>query len=264
MMVEAMLSALQKQQLVDEGFLVFPGLIAPSQVARLNERVEELFAEEGENAGREFKTEAGARRIANAVDKGEVFEDAIDHPQVLAAVEVVLGPDFKLSSLNIRSANPHNGCAQPPHVDGGELPDERGSSVCNSVWMLDDFTERNGALRIVPGSHRWGRAPEPGAKPDGAAPDGREMLVTGKAGDVVVMNAHLWHGGSENFTDRQRRAMHVYYTRGDKPQQQYQKRLVRSEVQARLCPLRRRILALDDPRNDALSATGCGKSGFLR
>lgn len=57
--------------------------------------------------------------------------------------------------------------------------------------------------------------------------------------------------------------MHVYYTRGDKPQQQYQKRLVRPEVQARLSPLRRRLLALDDPRNDALSAAGGGRSGFL-
>ncbi len=253
-----MLSDSQKQQLIQQGFLVFSGLIAAAWVARLNERVEELFAAEGENAGHEFKMEVGARRIANAVDKGEVFEEAVDHPAVLAAVEVVLGTDFKLSSLNVRSANPHNGCAQPLHVDGGELPDDRGNSVCNSVWMLDDFTERNSALRIVPGSHRWGRAPEPGAKPEG------EMLVAGKAGDVVVMNAHLWHGGSENFTDRQRRAMHVYYTRGDKPQQQYQKRLVRDEVQARLSPLRRRILALDDPRNDALSAAGSGKSGFLR
>lgn len=253
-----MLSPSAKQQLEDRGFLIFPTLIPPEQVGRLNDRIEELFALEGAGAGSEFKTEPGARRIANAVDKGAVFEEVIENPEVLAAIEVVLGPDFKLSSLNIRSANPHNGCAQPLHVDGGELPDEQGNSVCNSVWLLDDFTELNGSLRVVPGSHRWGRAPEPGAKPDG------EILVTGKAGDVVVMNAHLWHGGSENFTDRQRRAMHVYYTRGDKPQQQYQKRLVRPEVQARLSPLGRRLLALDDPRNDALSATGAGKSGFLK
>src|SRR5260221_9695942 len=193
----AMLPAPAQQQLEDRGFLILPALIPPPQVARLSERIEELFTLEGDSAGGEFKTEPGARRIANAVDKGQVFEEAIDHPVVLAAIEVVLGPDFKLSSLNIRSANPHNGCAQPLHVDGGELPDAIGNSVCNSVWLLDDFTERNGALRIVPSSHRWGRAPEPGAKPDG------EILVTGQAGNVVIMNAHLWHGGSENFTDRQ-------------------------------------------------------------
>lgn len=254
----AMLDISARKQLEDQGFLIFPALLSSTQVARFNDRVEELFALEGDNAGSEFKTEPGARRIANAVDKGRIFETVIETPEVLEAIEVVLGPDFKLSSLNIRSANPHNGCAQPLHVDSGALPDARGNSVCNSVWLLDDFTERNGALRIVPGSHKWGRVPAPGATVEG------EILVTGKAGDVVVMNAHMWHGGSENFTDRQRRAMHVYYTRGDKPQQQYQKRLVRPEVQARLSPLGRRLLALDDPRNDELSATGSGMSGFMK
>jgi ectoine hydroxylase-related dioxygenase (phytanoyl-CoA dioxygenase family) len=253
-----MLTSSARQQLDERGFLAFPGLLTPERVAAFNQRIEELFASEGDAAGAEFKTEPGARRIANAVNKGEIFEQVIQTPEVLEAVEVVLGSDFKLSSLNIRSANPHNGCAQPLHVDSGALPDARGYSVCNSVWMLDDFTETNGALRIVPGSHRWGRLPEPGVKVEG------EVLVTGEAGTVVVMNAHLWHGGSENFTDRQRRAMHVYYTRGDKPQQQYQKRLVSEAVQARLSPLGRRLLALDDPRNDELSATGSGASGFMK
>lgn len=253
-----MLNAASKQQLRDQGFLIFPALLSAGEVAQFNERVEELFELEGDGAGSEFRTELGARRIANAVDKGLIFEHVIETPEVLEAIEVVLGPDLKLSSLNIRSANPHNGCAQPLHVDSGALPDALGNSVCNSVWLLDDFTERNGALRIVPGSHKWGRAPETGGRVEG------EVLVTGRAGDVVVMNAHMWHGGSENFTDRQRRAMHVYYTRGDKPQQQYQKRLVRAEVQARLSPLGRRLLALDDPRNDELSAAGSGMSGFMK
>jgi ectoine hydroxylase-related dioxygenase (phytanoyl-CoA dioxygenase family) len=253
-----MLTSSARQQLNEQGFLTFPGLLTPERVAAFNQRIEELFAAEGDAAGAEFKTEPGARRIANAVNKGEIFEQVIETPEVLEAVEAVLGSDFKLSSLNVRSANPHNGCAQPLHVDSGALPDERGYSVCNSVWMLDDFTETNGALRIVPGSHRWGRLPEPGVKVEG------EILVTGEAGTVVVMNAHLWHGGSENFTDRQRRAMHVYYTRGDKPQQQYQKQLVSEAVQARLSPLGRRLLALDDARNDELSATGSGASGFMK
>jgi ectoine hydroxylase-related dioxygenase (phytanoyl-CoA dioxygenase family) len=252
-----MLPPFAERQLDELGYVIFPALISREQVALFNERIEALFQLEGDLAGGEFKTEPGARRIANAVDKGRIFEEVIETPEVLAAVAAVLGPDFKLSSLNIRSANPRNGRAQPLHVDGGFLPDPLGNSVCNSVWLLDDFTARNGALRVVPGSHKWGRAPERDAKPEG------EILVTGKAGDVVVMNAHLWHGGSENFTDRQRRAMHVYYTRGDKPQQQYQKRLVRGEVQARLSPLGRRLLALDDARNDELSAAGSGMSGFL-
>jgi hypothetical protein len=252
------LSAQAKATLLEQGYLHLPALLSPARVGEFNERVEELFALEGAGSGSEFRTEPGARRIANAVNKGRLFESVIETPEVLEAMAIVLGPEFKLSSLNIRSANPHNGCAQPLHVDSGALPDERGYWVCNSVWLLDDFTLHNGALRVVPGSHTWGRAPEPGAKPEG------EMLVTGKAGDVVIMNAHMWHGGSENFTGQQRRAMHVYYTRRDKPQQQYQKRLVSPEVQARLSPLGRHLLALNDPLNDELSATGSGASGFMK
>jgi ectoine hydroxylase-related dioxygenase (phytanoyl-CoA dioxygenase family) len=78
------------------------------------------------------------------------------------------------------------------------------------------------------------------------------------------MNAHMWHGATANRTSGQRRALHAFYTRQDKPQQQYQKRLVPPEVQSRLSPAVRRILALDDPFNDELCAAMTGMSGFLR
>src|SRR5665213_2084262 len=194
---KTMLTDSAKRQLEEQGFLILPAFLSDADVERFRARVEELYAQEGSNAGGEFKQEQGARRLANLVDKGELFEKIVETPEVLECIEAVLGPDFKLSSLNVRSANPHNLSAQPLHVDSGELPDERGNSVCNSVWMLDDFTEQNGALRIVPGSHLWKRLPKPGENPDS------EMLVTGKAGTVVVMNAHMWHGGTENRTDRQ-------------------------------------------------------------
>jgi ectoine hydroxylase-related dioxygenase (phytanoyl-CoA dioxygenase family) len=226
----------------------------------IRNRVAELFAEEGDRAGSEFKTEPGAMRLANLVNKGEVFERVILTPAVLRCAERVLGPRFKLSSLNVRSTNPHSEADQPLHADSGAIADERGYSVFNSVWMLDDFTPLNGATRYVAGSHRWRRLPEP----EFYAPHPAQQLVLGRAGDVAVMNAHMWHGGTANRTSAPRCAMHVYYTRWDQPQQQYQKRLLSAEVQARLSPEARRILALDDPLNDELSATGSGKSGFMK
>jgi hypothetical protein len=258
-----MLTELQRRSLDEDGYVALPGLMPPTLLMALRRRIDELFASEGELAGSEFKQEPGARRLANLVDKGEIFEQTIVNPEVLACVEHILGPRFKLSSLNVRSADPDNGWSQPLHADSGAVADEQGYWVCNSVWMLDDFTADNGAIRMVPGSHRWGMAPDK-VLADLYAPHPQEILLTGRAGTVVVMNAHMWHGGTANRTAAHRRAMHVYYTRWDKPQQQYQKRLLRAEVQRRLSPAARRLLALDDPLNDELSSQLSGMSGFLK
>jgi hypothetical protein len=125
------------------------------------------------------------------------------------------------------------------------LPDDRGFWVCNSVWMLDDFTPENGPIRMVPGSHHWGRLPQE-ALPDPVAPHPAEVILTGKAGTVVVMNSHLC------------------FCRRDRPQQQYQKQLLSPVVQRSLSPELRHLLALDDPLNDRLSEEVAIRSGFLK
>ena len=250
------------RQLDEAGYVRLPGFIAPERRQRLVERIDTLFAEEGAQAGSEFRQEPGAQRLANLVDKGAVFADCIVDATVLAYLAHVLGPRFKLSSLNARSANPHSAESQPLHVDAGALPDEQGYWVCNTVWLLDDFTTENGALRVVPGSHRWGRRPQD-ALPDPQAAHPDEVLVTGRAGDLVVMNSHLWHGGTANRTGRRRLALHAFYCRWDKPQQQYQKGGLSAQTLAALSPAARAILAVDDPANDALAVEG-GRSGFMK
>jgi ectoine hydroxylase-related dioxygenase (phytanoyl-CoA dioxygenase family) len=253
----------KRHQLDSEGFCVLPGFMGAEFLEALRQRVEDLFASEGASAGSEFKQEPGARRLANLVDKGEVFERSIVMDEVLEGVEHVLGAEYKLSSLNVRVADPNEGGLQPLHIDMGWLPDSKGFATCNTVWMLDDFTPQNGALRVVPGSHKWGKRPQD-VLDDANANHPEEQLVTGKAGDVVVVNAATWHGGTLNCTDRPRRAMHGFYVRRDVPQQQYQKQLLRPDTQARLSPELRRVLALDDPMNDELCASGMQLSGFMK
>jgi hypothetical protein len=58
--------------------------------------------------------------------------------------------------------------------------------------------------------------------------------------------------------------MHAFYCRRDKPQQQYQKQLLSPEVQQRLSPDLRELLALEDPLNDRLCAEATIRSGFLK
>jgi hypothetical protein len=253
----------EKRQLDETGLLLLPDFIPAAPLTALRARIAELFAELGEQAGAEFKQEPETNRLANLVNHGELFWQVIAEPKVLAGIAHVLGLEFKLSSLNARSARPRSGWVQPLHCDTGALPDAQGNSVCNVIWLLDDFTTENGATRYVPGTHRSGQLPQDVlADPSAAHPE--EVLLTAPAGAVAVMNAHLWHGGTANCTAKPRLALHSFYCRRDQPQQQYQKQLLHPEVQAQLSPALRHLLALDDPLNDELSSQGSGRSGFLR
>ena len=244
-------------ELEEHGYVVLPGFVQPDLLKKLQTRTEELFESEGENAGSEFRQEPNTRRLANLVPKDPVYQEIVIMDEILDLVRSVLGPQFKLSSLNARSANPYSNSQQPLHADMGLVADELGYSVCNTVWMLDDFTVENGALRGVPGSHKWRTLPTSASHPD-------EVLITGSAGTVVVMNAHVWHGGTANQTGGHRRALHGFYCRSDKPQQQYQKHLIPTDMQAQFSPELRKVLALDDAQNDQLSASADRPSGFLR
>jgi ectoine hydroxylase-related dioxygenase (phytanoyl-CoA dioxygenase family) len=183
------LTAEKLQQLDELGWAVLPRVMDRGLLHEIRARAEQLWTEEGANAGAEFRKEPGARRLANLMDKGEVFERVVTNPGVLAAVRHVLGGDFKLSSLNARSTDPWSLECQPLHCDAGAVADESGFWVCNTIWLLDDFTPTNGATRIVPGSHRWRKAPQQELA-DPQAPHPEEILVLGEAGTVVVMNTH--------------------------------------------------------------------------
>jgi ectoine hydroxylase-related dioxygenase (phytanoyl-CoA dioxygenase family) len=257
------LDAAARRRLDEQGFLVVERFLDEPLRLELRDALEALFEQEGPHAGSEFKYEAGVDRLANLVDKGDVFRRIIARPEVLACVRHVLGPRIKLSSLNARRVPPRSGAVQPLHADMSALPDEHGFWVCNTVWLLDAFTADNGALRVVPGSHRRGRLPQD-VLSDPQAPHPDEVLVTAPAGSVIVLNAHAWHGGTGNRSPASRTAVHAFYCRRDKPQQQYQKRLLRAEVQAALNPELRDLLALDDPLNDEVSSRDVVRSGFMK
>jgi hypothetical protein len=117
--VVAMLEASEKRQLDELGYLVLPGFVPPPMLTELRDRVEALWAQEGAEAGSEFRHEPGARRLANLVDKGAIFAALVSMPKILECMAHVIGPQYKLSSLNARSTNPNHGDSQPWHADTG-------------------------------------------------------------------------------------------------------------------------------------------------
>ncbi|MFZ0544693.1 MAG: phytanoyl-CoA dioxygenase family protein [Candidatus Promineifilaceae bacterium] len=243
----AALSEKQRWQLKHKGYILLEALLSPDEVLALLNHLESLWTAEGQEAGIENYIEAGVRRLANLADKGEIFRPIFGHPLVLETAEAVMGPDFHLSMLNARDVPPGAGANMPFHADtdNQRRPDQDGYNACTAIWMLDEFTQQNGATRLVPGSHRSGLLPKESVY-DVYAPHPEEVVVAGKPGDVLVFNGHCWHTGGANVTNRHRRAILAHYLRSDVPLGPKRRQHISADYAARLTPRERVLLDLDE------------------
>ena len=147
-------------------------------------------------------------RIYNLLVHGELYERIPVHASVLPIVEGVLDPGCLVSSLSSISI-----CGgetlQPIHADDQMLPLAKPhiATVCNTMWALTDFTEENGATRIIPGSHKADHSPTYGEHYDSIP---AEMA----RGSVLVWHGSLWHGGGANRTPARRVGIAMNYCAG--------------------------------------------------
>lgn len=237
----------QREQLDEQGYLIFKNLLSRVQIETLLSRLEELWALEGDHAGEENYIEPGVRRLANLANKGEMFRSLYAHPQVLEVVETVMGPDMRASMVNARDVPPHTGVRMPFHMDSdkGRLRDAIGYSAATAIWMLDEFTIANGATAFVPGSHLFGKSPKE-VLADLNASHADEIVIEGQPGDVLVFNGHCWHAGRPNETDGHRRAILVHYLRADVPRPENRRQHMDAAQVGVLAARERELLGLDD------------------
>lgn len=237
---ENLLTEDEKDFLDKNGYLNLGKILGNEQLKDIRKKIQTLLETEGDRAGSELAEspfirhpkEAGADRIGDLVNKGEEFDVFYTHPRVLAAIQHVLGSDLKLSSLNYRAAKPGAGL-QKLHADYPDAVPPGDYRVCNSIWLLDDFSTANGATRIVPGTHLSQLLPQDVMEnPMDTHPE--EQVIEAEAGSVVIFNSHTWHGGTLNHTDKPRRAIHSYFCRRDQPQQSDQRRYLKQETLERI------------------------------
>jgi ectoine hydroxylase-related dioxygenase (phytanoyl-CoA dioxygenase family) len=184
-----------------DGYCVVEGVLAPDEVAAARCSLQEVLAAtpQGRNSFEGFETQ----RVYALFAKTRAFDGPAVHPLVLGVLDRVL-EHYQLSAPTGIQIGPGEE-AQVLHRDQSvyPLPADFPSVVVNTMWALDDFTEANGATRLVPGSHRWGgRAPGPGDE---------VVAAIMPAGSVNFYLGQLWHGGGANGTDRPRLGVILEY-----------------------------------------------------
>jgi len=184
-----------------DGYCVVEGVLDRDTVARIRAELSSIF--ETTPYGRDDFEGHRTRRVYSLFSKTRALDELPTHPLVLDMLDRVLGP-AQLSAPTGIEIGPGE-VAQGLHPDDAiyPLPRPHAELVVNVMWPFDDFTEANGATRIVPGSHRW--------VDEIPGPDTETISISMPAGSVLMYRGSLWHGGGANSTSRERIGVVMHY-----------------------------------------------------
>lgn len=194
------------------------------------------------------------RRVWNLLNKGEVFEQMVQHPLVMRIVGAFLGDEFILGSVAANRLMP-GAPGQEPHIDypywdlykRSSFPMAINSSFplnCQATVLLDPFTKENGATAFLPYSQ--GKLIYPHS-------DDRErffaeaLRMEGEPGDCVIFNGMCWHCAMPNISEHDRTGILIEYLPKFVTPLEDQLSGVRAEVVERATPMLRRLMGLGYP-----------------
>ena len=148
------------------------------------------------------------RRTGALVARSPLCRAFVTHPLALgtAAEHLKHATNYQLHLTQAIAIGPGEP-AQMIHRDQwafDSFPFPKGYEVqCNTIWAMTDFTERNGATRLIPGSHLF---------------DDKLKFQVGDTvpaemskGSVLFYTGSVYHGGGENRSDATRVGLNITY-----------------------------------------------------
>lgn len=192
------------QDVERQGFAIIHDFLSEQQLDVICDRMTPIFemtgtrnAKDARGSHRKGYHGVQAVHVHNLFAKTRAVDDVAIDPLLLLVIEGVLGPLFQMSVATAMCPDPGVD-PQGLHQDDGHypLPRPRPPFIANTLIALDDFSESNGATRLVPGSHRW------------THPVNHEenfVVAEMPAGSLLVFDGALWHAGGGNSTNDKRR-----------------------------------------------------------
>ncbi|MFE7573149.1 phytanoyl-CoA dioxygenase family protein [Streptomyces sp. NPDC057521] len=225
-----------QKDLLETGCCLLTGVLSDGELTLLRERIAAEAAADVAQSADHVYAAGSNQRVWSLFNRGEEFLRLAEHPVALSLMETVLGPDPLVSNLSANITGP-GGTAMVPHWDQfwADRPWPH-AFAAHVIWMIDDFTEENGATLVAPGSHLRSEPPSS----DALAP------AVGPAGTAMVVDGRLWHGTGANRSSGSRRTgVLAYYCRPYIRQQENMVLSMTPEVQKGLSPDRRKLFGLE-------------------
>ena len=224
------------------GYCLIANAIDSTDLANVRQRLSDQARaeqEQGHHKMSEVQDASGVNQwIYMLINKGKSFENLLFQPNIMGLLQHVLGDEYVLSDFSAHITRP-NTSLLPLHIDQWWLPPPslpgethvrpgnigrakvimedglparsttpiNAPAVVNAMWMVSDYTERNGATRLVPGSHLSGK--QPAQKVPHQCPT---IAAEGPAGTVVVWDGRTWHAAGANNSDKPRYGVTSYYS----------------------------------------------------
>jgi ectoine hydroxylase-related dioxygenase (phytanoyl-CoA dioxygenase family) len=203
-----------------QGYTVVENVLSGDEIVATNAVLDAIFERESD-IGPQRNWHNATYKVAYMLpQKDPLFLQFCFNPRVLPLMQLLLGERCVIGSLNGLSMTP-GGRGQSLHLDQPETVPNTMLYI-NALHTLDDFTRENGSTRVVPGSHNR-------PMPQGATHEAIEeeaVYLEAPAGSLIAFNGGLWHAGSQNRTDKPRRAIHAFYHRSwVRPQWDYPRSL---------------------------------------
>ncbi len=220
-----MLNAEQISFYHENGYLVLEDVLSVDELAELR-RVTDEFVERSRSVSHHndvYDLEANhsperprLRRIKNPIAQHEVYDQALRHQGILDRVEQLIGPGVRRNNTKLNMKEPAHGSAVEWHQDWAFYPHTNDDVLAVGV-CLDDMTEENGCMLMVPGSHKGelyshhengvfvGAVSEPDFEPGETA----KCLV--KAGGITIHHARTLHASTPNHSAYPRRLLLFEY-----------------------------------------------------
>ncbi len=182
-----------------DGYAIVEGLLEPDEVVAIRDDLRAVLASTptGRNDFEGFATQ----RVYALFAKTRAFDGPATHPLLLGVLDEVLAHHQLSAPVGIQIGPGEK--PQVLHRDDSIYPltNPHPDVVVNSMWCFDDFTEANGATRLVPGSHLLDERPD----------ESETIVAEMPAGSVMFYLGSLWHGGGANRTDRPRLGVILEY-----------------------------------------------------